>query len=73
MRQLTYGDRNLILRKNGDSLRPDFVAQRDLLRQFAKESGVAMLHGCYINANAYDLILRAAAEHDYSITVIEDE
>lgn len=73
MRHLQCGDRNLILKKVGDSLRPDFVAQRDILRQFAKESGVAMLGGCYINENAYDLVLRAAAAHNYSITVVEDE
>ncbi len=70
---LAHGDRNLILRERGGRLYPDLVAQQDLFRQFCKDSGISLQAGCHINVAAYDLLLRAASEYDYSITVYEDE
>lgn len=66
-------DRNLILKERDGKLYPDFVAQRDLFRQFCKDAGISLSLGCQINSAAYDLLLGAASAYDYSITVIEDD
>jgi len=69
---LMHGDRNLILRERNGKLYPDLVTQQDLFRQFCKDSGISLRAGCYINEAAYDLLLRAASEYDYSITTYKD-
>lgn len=68
-RMLAFFSPGVTLRQRGSRLRGDLVAERDLVRQLAREAGIGDTD--HFHESRYDDFLAAAGRRDLSVTVLE--